>query len=79
MAANDKSYTWQMYQQVFLSEPGKEVLEDLKKAHHFLSSTAVRFGYEPLDPLAMAIAEGERNVILRIMAILESKEEDYNA
>ncbi len=76
MAANDKSYTWQMYQQVFLSEPGKEVL---KKAHHFLSSTAVRFGYEPLDPLAMAIAEGERNVILRIMAILESKEEDYNA
>lgn len=59
------------YRKVFQDSPhGKAILEDMKKAHHFYSSTAP----VPFDPYMMAICEGERNVILRILTILESKE-----
>ena len=64
------------YEAVFTSEPGMLVLQDLKEACHFFSPTisTVGFPHGQVDPLRMAIAEGERNVILRILSILEKKE-----
>lgn len=59
------------YKKMFQDSPhGQAVLEDLKAAHHFYSSTIA----SPVDPYFMAFREGERNVILRIMTILETKE-----
>lgn len=67
---------FQSYQGVFSTAAGQIVLEDLKRAHHLYSSL-VRDDGGPIDPMQMAIAEGERNVILRILAILQTKESDY--
>ena len=58
------------YQTFFTSEYGKQVLWDMIAAHHVMSSTFVK-----LDPLEMAMREGERNVILRILTILKTKPE----
>ena len=52
------------------SDTGRRVLEDLKMAHHFKSSTF------SVDPYQTALREGERNVILRILTILEGYEEE---
>ena len=64
------------YQAVFLSPTGEIVLEDLKKAGHMYGSL-IDPSDRQIDPMRMAIAEGERNMILRILAILQSKEDDY--
>ena len=63
----------QAYKSVFGGHSGQVVLEDLKQAHYINSATT---GH-PIDPYTLAFNEGQRNVILRIMAILQSKEEDY--
>lgn len=53
------------YHAVFDGEPGKRVLEDLYQSHYMRLSTF------SVDALEMARNEGERNVILRIMSILD--------
>lgn len=53
------------YQQVFGSDAGKRVLFDMMKAGHMLHSTFV-----PEDPHSTALREGERNMVLRVLAIL---------
>jgi hypothetical protein len=53
-----------LYQKVFDSPEGIEVLNDLVAVHRVLSSTFDK------DSLQMAFNEGERNVILRILHIL---------
>ncbi len=45
-----------------------EILEDLKKAHFYYRSTFNE------NALQMARAEGERNVVLRIMTIMDMQE-----
>ena len=64
------------YQAAFMTPAGEIVLEDLKKAGHMYGSL-IDPGDRQIDPMRMAIAEGERNMILRILAILQSKEDDY--
>ena len=63
-----------LYKSVFDSPEGAEVLEDMKRAHFFYASTVKQSPNGPLDHMAMALAEGERNVILRILSILEKQE-----
>lgn len=64
------------YQAVFNSPAGDIVLEDIKHAGHMYGSL-LGPSTQQIDPMRMAIAEGERNMVLRILAILQSKEEDY--
>ena len=63
------------YKAIFANEAGSIVLDDLKQAHYVNGPLVQTAG--PIDPYRVAMAEGERNVILRIMAILETKESDY--
>ena len=67
---------YRSYEAVFSTPAGLIVLEDLKRANHLYDSLITAPG--PIDPMQMAIAEGERNAILRILAILQSKESDYD-
>lgn len=55
------------YHFIFKLPEGKIVLTDMLKAHSFLQST-----YVENDPVAMAMREGERNAVLRILAILKT-------
>ena len=68
--------TFRAYQAVFKTPAGEIVLEDLKSACHFYGSL-LGDASGHIDPMRMAIAEGERNAILRILAILQTKEADY--
>ena len=54
------------YKATFESHSGKNVLKDLMKAGHILSSC-----FDPND-LEMARMEGERNVVLRILSLLDT-------
>jgi hypothetical protein len=66
--------TPEQYNSVFnVSPSGQVVLEDLKKAHHFYNSTYTD------SPYGTALNEGERNVVLRILTILEQFKEGKNA
>lgn len=60
------------YQSVFSTAEGEKVLYDLMKEHHFISSTFSK------DPVEMALQEGERNVVLRILSILKVDVEALN-
>lgn len=53
------------YQYVFSTPEGKLVLEDLERSHHVHSTT-----FSPQAEKAIYFAEGERNVVLRIKALL---------
>jgi hypothetical protein len=53
------------YQAVFNSEEGKKVLYDMMKVHHIFGSTFSK------DPYELALKEGERNTVLRILSILQ--------
>lgn len=53
------------YHAVFDSAPGKRVLEDLQVTHYMRTSTF------STDAIEMAKNEGERNVVLRILSILD--------
>ncbi|GAG51378.1 unnamed protein product, partial [marine sediment metagenome] len=58
--------TYDDYHRVFeVSDTGREVLEDMKKAHHFYDSTF------DTDPGKFTLQEGERNVVLRILTMLD--------
>jgi hypothetical protein len=52
------------YRTVFNSEDGKKVLHDLMRTHHVIG------GLPAKDPYEMYRAEGERNVVLRILSLL---------
>jgi hypothetical protein len=58
------------YKRTFTSEQGKRVLQDLIFAHNVMTPTYVRG-----DAIEMAYKEGARNVVLRILTILETDEE----
>lgn len=60
------------YRRIFRTEDGKLIWDDLSKAHYMLSSTFSS------DALELARREGERNVLLRIMAIINSEEVEYD-
>lgn len=62
------------YRAVFNSPHGAMVLEDLKKAHHYNGPT---YDCNTRDINQMLMAEGERNVVLRLLAILESNPSDF--
>ena len=53
------------YQQVFNTEDGKKVLLDLMKQHYILSTCFDKCS------LTMALREGEKNAVLRILSILQ--------
>lgn len=57
------------YQKLFATEYGKRVLYDLISVHHIMNPTFDK------DPLAMAMNEGGRNVVLRILKILKTNPE----
>lgn len=54
------------YKITFGSKHGLEVLHDLIKSHHVLNSVYVKG-----DPYETHLREGERNVVLRIMSLLQ--------
>jgi len=59
------------YQEIFLhTQAGKRILHDLMHCHHVNGSTFHR------EPPIFAFKEGERNVVLRILKILNVKPED---
>jgi hypothetical protein len=61
------------YKTVFSTDAGKRVLHDMMQAHRVLSSTFVKG-----DPDSTILHEGERNVVLRILAILKTSPEDMH-
>lgn len=52
------------YQVVFNSPAGQAVLQDMMSVHYIMKPTISS------DPLTMAHREGERNAVLRVLAIL---------
>lgn len=68
--------TPEQYNNVFnVSPSGRAILEDMMNAHSFHNTTF------SVDPYTMAFKEGERNVVLRILTILDTykKEVEENA
>jgi hypothetical protein len=63
----------QDYQNIFNTDEGKRVLYDLIKTHHCLSTI------NPEKPHLAGFCEGERNVVLRILKILQFKPEKFLA
>lgn len=61
------------YRVVFGSQDGVLVLEDMAKAHKLYESTISLDSTGKVDPIATALREGERNVILRILTIINSE------
>lgn len=53
------------YQAIFSTPEGQKVLWDLMSTHHIIGSTFSKDTHE------MALKEGERNVVLRILQILK--------
>lgn len=53
------------YQAIFNTPEGQNVLWDMMHTHHMIGSVFSK------DPLEMALKEGERNVVLRILQILK--------
>ncbi len=58
------------YREVFNSPLGKRILYDLVQNHYLMSSTFSK------DPMEMALREGERNCVLRILKMMNIKKED---
>ena len=58
----------QDYKRVFSSEQGKRVLSDLIASHYMMGSTFTRGAGSEQD---MAFKEGQRQVVLRIMTIMD--------
>lgn len=54
------------YREVFNSEAGKVVIEDMMKTFYTLSST-----FDP-NPIEMAYKEGERSVVIRILKTINT-------
>lgn len=60
------------YQTTFNNVHGQKVIHDLMVKHHVTESTASQ------DPYEMALLEGERRVVLRILKILKTNAADLN-
>ena len=63
-----------IYRQVFSTEDGAKVLEDLKARFGFQQTTHV-----PGDPYESAFFEGQRNAVLLILRMMEPKRKDLNS
>jgi len=74
MAARKRGDVVVAYRNCFNSKDGKEVLLDLMRTHHILDST-----YKPNDHIETIRREGERNVVLRILAFLHIKPADLDS
>ncbi len=61
-----------LYQEVFNSPTGKKVLFDLMRTHHMLGAT-----FDP-DHAQSARKDGERNVVLRILSLLQVDAQDLS-
>lgn len=63
---------------IFKSPQGRKVLEDMEKAHKIRESSLIGTrgpsDVGPIDPFALAVHEGERNVVLRIKTIIAQGE-----
>lgn len=59
------------YQSLFATDDGKKVLYDLIRTHHILGTTFSK------DQNETYLKEGERNVVLRIMSILNIDPERF--
>lgn len=57
------------YRRVFNSPDGKLILQDLMEQHSITGTT-----FDP-NPQVSALKEGERNVVLRVMSILDMSSE----
>ena len=63
--------TLEDYYNVFVqNKTGAKVLEDMKRAHRFYGTT-----FSP-NQLELALNEGERNVVLRIVTFIQQYEEE---
>ncbi len=62
---NAKSSLIRAYQDVFTTVKGKRILQDLMKNHFMLDST-----FDPDSPNVTSFREGERNVVIRILSML---------
>ena len=60
------------YKRVFGTEQGKRIMQELIQAHYIMQPVMNK------DPLVMAFKEGQRNVVLRILNILETSEEQMH-
>jgi len=61
-----------IYHDVFKhNNSGKKVLEDMIRVHHVINSSFSD------DPCKTAFKEGERNVVLRILSILEMNPNEF--
>jgi hypothetical protein len=58
------------YRQVFTTEDGKAVLEDLEKRFHLMATT-----FERGDPHFSAFLEGQRSVLLAIKGMIKTRED----
>lgn len=58
---------YESYKAVFGSVDGKKVLYDMFRAHNVMSTT-----YCGNDPIGMAMREGERQVVIRILQIIKT-------
>jgi hypothetical protein len=63
-----------IYREVFSSNEGKRVLDDLKARFGFQQTTHV-----PGDPHESAFFEGQRNAVLLILRMMEEKRKDLNS
>ena len=57
------------YKRIFNSHDGKLILQDLIEQHRVLNSSFSK------DATEMAFAEGERNVVLRILSLIDTSSE----
>jgi|TARA_R100001443_G_scaffold27491_3_gene40699 hypothetical protein len=63
-----------VYREVFSSDEGKRVLDDLKARFGFQQTTHV-----PGDPYESAFFEGQRNAVLLILRMMEEKRKDLTS
>jgi hypothetical protein len=68
----DEDQLARIYMEVFNTEPGKLIIEDLKNRCFFDISTIVE--NQMVDPLTMARNEGRRSVLLHLLTQLKPRE-----
>lgn len=64
------------YGYLFGGEVGQRVLIDILRAGHVLDTVVAEGADGRIDPIKMAVREGERNMALRILTILRWSEID---
>lgn len=66
-----------VYRQVFKTEPGAEVLADLRNFCFGTKTTVMQDEHNKVDKDALLLHEGRRQVFLQIMNLLEVDFEEY--